>query len=740
MAAVAFSAGILLGRAADRVLWAWAALACAAGAVILGRNRLRLAACIAAVCALGAVYSWYAYHPQLPPEGDYVISGVVSSEIRYGDFGQVKTVLQQVKLNGEKVDNAYWSFYLDEEEALPEGLTPGRKVTFYGRLYHPTAADNPDGYDFREYLLQQGITVGVYGRGNLHISDAAWSIAGAAAKIRHTLAEGLTAAMGREAGGYASEMLLGVKSLIPSEDRAAFSRLGIAHVLCISGFHVGVLAKLLGWLLKRMHTSRWLQALLTGAMLCAYCLLTGMHAPVLRATILLLMREYGKVRQRQSSPIHLLSAAWLLILAMNPCQLTGASFQLTFFAVLGLVMVSPTIEHLWDAPKGRMRKTWSTFSATMGAQIGLLVPQLYWFGELPLMSLALNMIVFAAAAAMMTLYWLTLALLPLPSVAGLVGRFSALLTGWLAQGVRFLGELDGVTLWTPQANLLTALGWLVMMLGVSWQNALAKRSRRLLTLGGAALLVLSLMPLPHAGTTYLQFSVGDADAALIHDENMTVAIDMGEDGYDTSRYLHHRRLGLDALVLTHLHYDHAGGVEALLHDRIPVKTCYIPEGALEAEIMPDMAGLLHQLAATGTKIVTVSRGDVINLPSGSLTVLWPEKGRVRPGKDPNISSMALYAQLHGTTMLLTGDLAGEYAHYAAAPADVLKVAHHGSADSTTDAFLDAVAPTAAVISTSMGSRMERLARRTDAAVYATDVHGAITIDMDETGYTITTMK
>lgn len=740
-AALMLAAGILLGRMANAALPGWIALGCALMTVILCRGWGRFMAAGLTVCALGFVLGQAAYHPALPAEGAYTVSGIVTGEIRYGDRGQVKTELHHVTLNGVKADNAYWSFYLAEEEALPEGLKPGVMVTMTADVYHPDGADNPDGYDFREYLLQRKMTFGVYGRDDLTCTAAPFTLDGAAAALRHRLSQGLVSAMGEDAGGYASAMLLGVTSLVPSEDREAFSRLGIAHVLSISGFHVGVLAMLIGLLFQALKLSRRLQCGFVGVMLAAYCLLTGAHAPVVRAAVLFLLREYGALRHRQRSSLHLLCASMIGILLVSPCQVTGASFQLTYGAMLGLTLVTPAMQRLWKSRARGLQKLWELTCATMGAQIGVLVPQLYWFGELPLLGLVLNLFVFSLTTGVMALYWLTLVLLPIPTLAGAVGSLAGWVTTLLTGAVRTLGNLNCISLWTKQANVLTLIGWCLLMVAISYLAVLHGRKRLLCGIAGGALMILSLIPLPHTTTEYIQFSVGNADAALLYDQEKVVLIDTGENGYDASRYLHHRRLSVDALILTHLHTDHAGGVEALLADRIPVTTCYVPWGGDTLAVSEDMTALMQRLEATGTQIVTLSRGDVIDLPSGKITVLWPEEGRVRPAMDPNSYSMTMLAEVQGVTLMLTGDLDGAYEMYAAAPADVLKAAHHGSVNSSSEAFLAAVQPQTVLISTGRKDRLERMQEKAgDSDVFSTAQHGALTIRMDAGAYTIETFK
>ncbi len=741
MAAVALALGILLGR---QSIWLWpglTALAFALVAAVLLDGQGRVAAAVAAMAALGFALGQTAYHPALPVEGDYAVTGTVAQELRQEANGQVKTVLHHVTLNGQAADDAYWSFYLREGESLPEGLKPGRQVTLTARLYHPSGADNPGGYDFREYLLQQGITIGLYGWEGLMVDDAPLTADGLAAAYRHRLSEGLVSVMGEEAGGYASAMLLGVRSLVPAEDREAFSRLGIAHVLSISGFHVGVLAAMVAWVMAGLRLSRRLRLAVMAVLMSAYALLTGLHPPVLRAAALLLLRELGAVRLRQRSGVHLLSAAWIVMLLLAPCQLTGASFQLTYGAVLGLMLVTPRLTRMLPGLTGAAKGIWAAVCTSLGAQIGLLLPQLYWFGELPLLGLALNVAVFALVSAVMALYWLTLAVMALPGLSTVLGWLAARVTAWLLGGVRWMAEMDVAVLWTKQAGVLTALGWLMLMGALMIFSPL--RGRKQLTAGvvGVALMAVSLFPWPNHTTTYTQLSVGSADAAVLLDEDRVVVIDTGEDGRALAQYLHQRRLSVDALILTHLHSDHAGGIQALLDERIPVKTCYLADGATNALIDPAMAERVTALADSGTSVITLGRGDVIDLPSGEITVLWPERGYTRPNRDANLSSLALRLEARGIVMLLTGDLDGLYEHYAAVPANVLKVAHHGSSASTSDEFLKAVDAEALVLSTGDEGRAQRLSERAEGLpIYDTAHQGAVTIRIKDGGYTVTTTR
>lgn len=724
-----FMCGILLGRIAQSWIPPLAMLALSSFAALLSHRWRRTLALMMTALSVGALLSWHTYNPILPEEGSYTIRAKVVQEVVTDDDGQVQTLLSGVTLNGQSAPDAYWTFYLDEDDPLPEWLIPGATLEMTAKVYHPKGQDNPGGFDFKEYLLQRGVRLGVYGAENLTQATGTISLRGTMAALRHGLTMRLMDAMGPEAGAYAAAMLLGTRDFIPDDDRAAFQELGIAHILSVSGYHVGVLAMLLLVLMRPLPVSRVVQAVLEALLLGAYCLLTGGNAPVIRAVGLLLWREVTRLRHRSLLPLHMLCVTAVTQLAFNPALLTGPSFQLTYGAMLGLLLVYPWLKKCRLCRTAFGQKTWEAFAAAVSAQLGILMPQLYWFGELPLLSVLFNMVIIPFAGALMALYWLTLAVLPIPGLRTLLGGLSAGATSVLLAAVRYLASLDFASLWTRQADALTFAGWTLLLWSLSsLVPRRAERFRRWGILTGIALTLLILLPLPERETVYTQFSVGNADAAVLQDRDVTVVIDVGEDGQTVAGYLHQRRQSVEALILTHLHTDHAGGLRALLDQGIPVKTCYLPADAQTPAIDEEVLPLLDELARTGAEFRYLSRGDVIELPSGSLTALWPEAGRVFPLHDANNVCLVLQANVGGVTMLLTSDLSGMYEMYSAVPADILKVAHHGSATSTSEAFLAAVQPQLLLLSNKDETREARMAELAgDVPVYSTFKDGGITI-------------
>lgn len=731
-------AGVMLGRSADMWQLMTAAAALSLAIVLLTRHTVRHAAILLLTLCIGGLLSFHAWHPALPPEGESIVTGVIVQEVHLRQDGQVQTILTDVTVNGERLGaDAYWTYYLDEDEPLPELLVPGARIAFIGKVYHPGGRTTPGDFDFREYLLQRGVHIGVYGAEELTAADGPFHLKGAA-YIRHILTLRLMDVMGEEAGAVAAAMLLGTRDYLYDEDAEAFRRLSIAHILSISGYHVGVLAAMLSMLLKPLRLSRRTRFLLCGGVLASYCILTGGSAPVIRATLLFLLHETGRLRHHQNLPLHLLSLSAALQLIFSPPLLTSASFQLTYSAMLGLLILRPALKRL----PGLRRENVLTegLCASIAAQLGILPVQLYWFGEIPLLGFALNIAVMSLTSGVMALYWLTLALLGVPGLNTLIGRCAAATTNILLSIARWMSENIAVSLPVRQPDWLHVTGWLLLLTGASILIPRHRaKLRRTLVIAGMALMLTILIPLPHLQTEYIQFSVGDADAALLHDRNTVVVIDAGGEGLELAGYLSDRCLTVDALILTHLHEDHAGGARELLSQGVPIRACYFPVGAQQAgDLDETLQPLLQELNDAGVPIMYLSRGNRLDLPSGSLTALWPQENLLQPGHPANDASLTLLAKLHGTTLLLTGDLTGTYEHYAAQPADILKAAHHGSTSSTSPEFLQAVSPQLVLLSCGSEEREASFAERCPLPILSTHSCGTITLRFTPGGFTAQT--
>lgn len=733
-------AGIALGfQAPTSAMPMLCVSAALAGLLLLGRRRTRAAGCLLLTFLLGAALGIRMANPTLPPEGDAQVTGVVAGEVDFrAEKGQVRVILRDVTLNGERIaSGAYWTFYLKADENIPDFLTPGARISMTAEVYHPQGQRNPHGYDFRQALRQKNILIGLYGAAKLQALPDGLSLYGLAARFNHRMAQTLRDVCGEKAGQLASAVLLGMRDEVPDEEQEQFRRLGIAHILSVSGFHVGVLVALLALLIMPVKHRR-LRMALTLPMLLAYAFLTGGNAPAVRAVLLWALVCWGRIRHKRVLMPHVLCASAMIQLMFAPAQLFSASFQMTYGVMAAICGITAQTAPNAQKKRGWKGKILSLLSVSAAAQFGVLLPELYWFGRVPLLGIAVNVLLVAGMNVLLLLDWVTLLLTPIPWLAALPGAATRAVSEGFLRLVNALGRF-APTLWTRQPDAWVVLGWLLVFAALlpfgksrnRWQN---RKKRLPMLAAGAALMATILLPAPFSGTEYMQLDMGDADAAVLRQEKHVLVVDAGEYGGDLASYLRAEHLPVDLLVLTHLHSDHAGGVRELLDEGIPIRRCVMPSGALEADFDEEVLPLLARMEANGTVIETVCRGDILQWAEGKLTVLFPPEGF--SASNANDGSMALLVEAEGVKLLLTGDLSARYGQYAAVSADVVKAAHHGSKNGTTQAFLDESAPTAVLVSTKRENAADYLRGITDADVYSTLESGAIIIRMADGHFTI----
>lgn len=739
-AALLMMAGIALGfQAPTSAMPMLCVSAALAGLLLLGRRRTRAAGCLLLTFLLGAALGIRTANPMLPPEGDAQVTGVVAGEVDFrAEKGQVRVILRDVTLNGERIaSGAYWTFYLKADENIPDFLTPGARISMTAEVYHPQGQRNPHGYDFRQALRQKNILIGLYGAAKLQALPDGLSLYGLAARFNHRMAQTLRDVCGEKAGQLASAVLLGMRDEVPDEEQEQFRRLGIAHILSVSGFHVGVLVALLALLIMPVKHRR-LRMALTLPMLLAYAFLTGGNAPAVRAVLLWALVCWGRIRHKRVLMLHVLCASAMIQLMFAPAQLFSASFQMTYGVMAAICGITAQTAPNAQKKRGWKGKILSLLSVSAAAQFGVLLPELYWFGRVPLLGIAVNVLLVAGMNVLLLLDWATLLLTPIPWLAALPGAATRAVSEGFLHLVNALGRF-APTLWTRQPDAWVVLGWLLVFAALlpfgksrnRWQN---RKKRLPMLAAGAVLMATILLPAPFSGTEYIQLDMGDADAAVLRQEKHVLVVDAGEYGGDLASYLRAEHLPVDLLVLTHLHSDHAGGVRELLDEGIPIRRCVMPSGALAADFDEEVLPLLARMEENGTVIETVCRGDILQWAEGKLTVLFPPEGF--SASNANDGSMALLVEAEGVKLLLTGDLSAQYGQYAAVSADVVKAAHHGSKNGTTQAFLDESAPSAVLVSTKRENAADYLRGITDADVYSTLESGAIIIRMADCCFTI----
>lgn len=230
-------------------------------------------------------------------------------------------------------------------------------------------------------------------------------------------------------------MTLGDKSQLTNELRKTYAITGASHILALSGLHLGIIYTLLSLLLSRR---RWWIVSQVVIIVCIwlYVFLVGMTVSVVRSAVMITVYALLSLGHRDKMSVNTLAFAAIVMLLFNPLSLFDVGFQLSFLAVLAILLFYPLFEGVWPQPflmDHRVFKwLWTMLSVSCAAQIGVAPLIVYYFGRFSCFFLLTNLLVVPAATLIL---YLSLVVLLIPSLAYLliymVDTLNYLLT-WVA--------------------------------------------------------------------------------------------------------------------------------------------------------------------------------------------------------------------------------------------------------------------------------------------------------------------
>ncbi|MBQ1371483.1 MAG: ComEC/Rec2 family competence protein, partial [Oscillospiraceae bacterium] len=288
------------------------------------------------------------------------------------------------------------------------------------------------------------------------------------ARLSHAAFLQLVKLVPADAAGLPQAMLTGDRSGLSTAKQDELSAAGASHIIAVSGLHV---AMLFGLLLLLLGNRGWLTAICGALMLTLYCLMTGASPSVVRACLMLGVFLAAPLLQEEHDPPTALALAALMILLGNPCAIAGLSFQLSFAAVAGLLLVSrPVQEFLLNLPRVRALLTWDglrrlpqairlpllhllrgiprfavgSFSASLGALVFTVPISAAAFGTLPVYGVLTNLLVLPLASLCLAGALLVLGLgLLYPSLGHVAGTLLALPVRLIFGICRLFSRLPG---------------------------------------------------------------------------------------------------------------------------------------------------------------------------------------------------------------------------------------------------------------------------------------------------------
>lgn len=569
--------------------------------------------------------------------------------------------------------------------------------------------------------------------------------------LRFRLRAAVAARLARLYGSRAAlveALVLGRRDDLPKSLRQTFADAGLAHLLAISGLHVGVLSSWVLLLLRLVGIgrARWL----VGAGLTwGYVLLLGTPAPATRAAAFLSLYALARLRQRHPPLEAILGAALLVILFLEPAAVTAVGLWLSASAVLGTTWAGRLVRR---HPGGTHAVT-RLAASSAGAVLFTAPVSAFAFGAVAPVGILSNLV--AIPLSGIAVPGIFLSLVVGGPLAGGTGLALALLerTAWVAAALPggHLAGTSGASFAAPWVLTLAAV-WYVSRAS---PGRMPVRARRLLAVAAALVWggVAVRVPIARVGDGALDvhvLDVGQGDAILLRTPpGRWLLVDAGprtRQG-DAGRrvvlpFLRRRGVReLAAVVVTHGDADHLGGLPSVLEE-VDVGLLVEPAQPLGTALYLEYQAMVE---ARGTQWRPARAGDTLTVDGVTMAVLHPSAQWAAAEFEPNENSVVLHLRYGCFDALLAGDAGRpvERELLGSAPeVEVLKVGHHGSAGGTSAEWLRALRPRTAVISVGRNAFghptadvLERL-RQGRIDVWRTDRGGAVTIRTDGSYYSV----
>jgi len=614
----------------------------------------------------------------------------------------------------------------DADTTLLDSISYGRTMKLIGEVCLPSSGRNPGDFNLRRYYELNGIRAVFNAQ---RCDNAAISrivdptfIGKYVHPVRTWVSERLDRLIGGAEADFLKGLIIGERTHIPQEVKASFVNAGVMHILAVSGLHVAIVVMMLLISFRLLRVPENAAIILTMVFLVYYTFLTGAAASVARSVVMACVFLGAKLVERRSDMYNTLALSAIVILFVDARQLFQPGFQLSFAAVFSLVYLYPKLFGAFTAifPDRLIARTvpnliLQALAVSLAAGIGTLPFSSLYFGKISLVSIIANIVVVPISNIVLALGMLSVLFSTFSWwLASIYAAATSFLTLWMVKAVTFFGSapfafIDAHFSIMSSVGFYAALGFLLALIRSK------KRGRVLIT----ALVVANCIviwriyagfELPHLRVTFLD--VGQGDAAFIEFPNgatmlvdggpRTATIDAGE--RFILPFLKSQGITrLDAIVLTHPHSDHLGGIPSIFRN-IAVGKVYDAGSIAPSTVYQEY---LHGIDSLRLERETLRAGSMLPICTGvRVYVLHPTQAFVSTSEHENLNNQSVVLRIvYGRcSLFLTGDAEAEaeaamldrYGRFLRS--GVLKVGHHGSTTSTTAPFFQDIHPSLSIIS------------------------------------------
>ena len=711
------------------------------------------------------------YDYAAPRAMDAVIQESVENAIAKGQVYQWEETTNGVRIYLKEVQ---YQFVYEQNRysgQLKHGLlvyaenytgTLGQWIKIDGTFAQLERVSNPGSFNSYQYWKARNIDYQFYAEEVSLLEGDCWQYQQKLREVRELFANRLKELFPSRYQGILSAMIVGDKADLDKDVKTIYQKAGIAHIIAISGLHVGLVGVALFRFLRKCRIGYIPAAVVSGSLVISYALLTGMSGSTKRAMIMLLVSFFGQVLGKSYDLLTAMAFAGFWILMDAPFMLMDAGFLLSFGAIAGIGLVYPALAkgyEVWDNGEHFQGRLWKklrqSVMVSISIQLATLPVIVSFYYEFPLYSACLNLLVIplmsvlipvAVLAVLLSYLWM-----PLAGVLVTVAKWILLFYETISEGSL---RLPAATILTRQPKWWQIVIYYMALIIVLF----AVRKKQYAPIWLACSLVLASMQLPpRVPLEITMLDVGQGDGLVIRtSSSKTILMDGGSSSeeklceYTYLPYLKSQRITkIDMVIVSHSDKDHISAIEELIPQWEIGMLC-LPAIGNPNDNYKKLETLAKEYEIT---VKYLAAGMHFTIDDIVFECVFPVQGTSM--EDVNAASTTIYLHYKEFTMLFTGDLTAETENAATDALvqnnknriSVLKVAHHGSKYSTSQSFLDAFKVECAIISVGKNNRyghphadvLNRLYNE-GANIFVTTQSGAIIMKTDGETIEVTEYK
>jgi len=590
-------------------------------------------------------------------------------------------------------------------------LSYGDVIEFNSKIIAFDFPKNPNLIDYNNYYHKQGFI------GNSFTSDSEikiiktgqgnWFAQHLIIPIRQYFFKTIDYYLDNEEKSLLIGMLLGEKRGMPKSLRDTFVDSGVAHILAVSGLHVGILIGVLLLLLPIFRIRGLPQLIIIVIITILYLGLIEFRTSAVRAGLMILFASLGFFLERRYESINGVLVAAIIIHLISPQALTDVSFQLSFFAVTAILLIAPRIYSFFKERKIHAvikKYLILPFAVSFSATIGTGLIMLYHFFRFPILVVFANLLIIPLVGLALPLGFLVLLLnLFFKALAGIYANtLQAVLKLIILISEKFANLSFAIIEPGRPSVLLILIFYLAVMLILFWKNLRFRKISLALILLGLNFIVWQNAFHPNnLSITFLDVKTGDA-IFLNLPNGRNMMIDAGEENEVVPQFLKSKGIkNIDLAVITHPHLDHYGGVRRLVDD-FNIENLLIATEKSKDTLKALYTNLIDNIKRKGVKIYYADRGQIIKGLGINVEVLSPNAMIRRiynmDTLNINVISIVMKVEYNNISFLFPGDLDdSEFIEGLPVRAKILKSPHHASKKANSRLLFNMVKPEYIVI-------------------------------------------